>query len=661
MGGRSLPRRVLAGTWNQVKDFGGLGGEATYLWPRWIVLRAVGVVFVLVFAGIIEQGQVMVGPSGLIPLGDFFTQLHATFPHALEAFIRAPSLFWISHGAGMITLLAWGGMIAAVALVLNLWPRMALFGCWVILLSFVTTWGVFSGSQVDQLMLEISLVAIAFAPAGYRPGLGVALPPRPIAVFMIRWLLFRIMLEAGLVKVFSGDPNWMNFTAMDVMNETIPFPTIFGYLDQQLPHAYHVFEILLTYAAEFAAPLLAVFAGRRGRWWAIAFWTAFQAGIQLTNNFGWLNTTSIAAGLLLLDDQMLVAAVRKLRLRRLADFLLARAVRRPPPAIAPWRLYLLRTALWTQCGIGMYAFAMLYFPVMKEDRFPWSLARPFLFLSEGFHSANPYTLYAGLLPERFGIEFDGSNDGGETWRTYEYRYQPQREDRICPFIAPWYPRFEATLQIEATRSTPSDLYRLVAAHLLRRDPAVIALFRRDPFPDRPPTIIRMPAYRLTFTDAATRRATGKFWHKEPEGDYLTMMYLNAPGQVVATSTAADEIRVMAEMGNAKAQGQLGSMYAKGEDVPKDTAEAAKWFRRAAEQGLAEAQAVLGLMYAAGVGVPRDEVEALVWFNLAARAGDPDVLKNRDVLAARVGFQGALAAQQRSQAMLDAIEARKKAK
>ena len=29
VGGRSLPRRVLAGTWNQVKDFGGLGGEAS--------------------------------------------------------------------------------------------------------------------------------------------------------------------------------------------------------------------------------------------------------------------------------------------------------------------------------------------------------------------------------------------------------------------------------------------------------------------------------------------------------------------------------------------------------------------------------------------------------------------------------------------------------
>jgi len=52
---------------------------------------------------------------------------------------------------------------------------------------------------------------------------------------------------------------------MDVMYETSPSPTILGYWAHQLPHAYHVFEIAFTFAAELVAPLLAVFAGRRGR------------------------------------------------------------------------------------------------------------------------------------------------------------------------------------------------------------------------------------------------------------------------------------------------------------------------------------------------------------------------------------------------------------
>ena len=35
------------------------------------------------------------------------------------------------------------------------------------------------------------------------------------------------------------------------------------------------------------------------------------------------------------------------------------------------------------------------------------------------------------------LEFAGSNDGGVTWRTYPFRYKPQREwDRMAPFLAP---------------------------------------------------------------------------------------------------------------------------------------------------------------------------------------------------------------------------------
>ena len=649
-------QRVWTGTWRRGRDFAGATGDATYLWPRWLVLRAVGLVYALIFVGVIRDAQVLIGPEGLTPLERFLELHREKYPSLIEALLHAPSLFWISHGAGTITVLAWGGLLAAVALVLNLWPRMALFACWLIFLSFVTTWGIFSGSQVDVLMLETALLCIPFAPAGYRPGLGVASPPRPLAVFMMRWLLFRIMFESGVVKVITGDEHWRNLTAMDMMYETSPFPTILGYLDQQLPHAFHLGEVALTFAAEFLAPALAVFGGRRGRWVAFAIWVVFQAGIQLTNNFGWLNTSAIALGLLLLDDQMLAGAARRLRLPQAGEFLAAKAVARPWPAIAPWQRYGLGTALWAHFALSLYMFGLIF--GLPGERFPYVLVRPLYLLAEGFRSANPYTLYARVAPARYQIEFEGSDDGGRTWRTYEYWYQPQQLDRIGPFIAPWYPRFEATLQIESTRRPPSTLYRLVAAHLLARDPAVVGLFRRNPFPGGGPTIIRMPTYRFRFTDAATRRATGNFWQKDYEDEYLTMMYLDPQGQIVAAESVADEVRVLAGLGNAQAQGQLGSMYANGDGVPQDSAKALKWFRKAAEQGLAEAQNVLGLMYAAGTGTPRDEGEALVWFNLAARSGNAEARKNLEIAESLVGRAKADAARLRSEVRAVEIEAHK---
>jgi len=521
---------VVRSPWRQVREFAALEGDATFLWPRWIVLRAVGIVYILIFAGIIASGRALVGPEGIAPLPEFFAHQIRTYPSAVEAFLRAPGLFWISAGGGMLAALSWAGLAAAVAVTLNLWPRLALFGCWLIFLSFITTGRFFAATQPDQLMIEAALLCIPFAPAGLRPGLGANSPPRPIALFMARWLLLRIMFEAGVMKLVAGE-QWRNLTAMDVMYETTPFPTILGYLDHQLPHAYHVFEIGLTFAAELAAPLLAVFSGRRGRWIAFALWAAFQAGIELTNNFGWLNGAAIALGVLLLDDQMLAAAASRCKWRRPAALLAARTPPPPVPAIGPWGLWSLRGALGLQFVLTLFFFGVAW--TTPTNALARTVFGPVEYLFGDFHSSNAYPLFEGLPPIRYGLEFEGSNDGGETWRTYPFRYQPQRVDRICPFIAPWYARFEATLEITLNAVPNSPIFAAVATHLLQHDPKVIGLFVRDPFPDRPPMMVRMPVYLLNFTDFATYRKTGRFWRKEYEGDYAPMLYTDDDGKVVS--------------------------------------------------------------------------------------------------------------------------------
>ena len=48
--------------------------------------------------------------------------------------------------------------------------------------------------------------------------------------------------------------------------------------------------------------------------------------------------------------------------------------------------------------------------------------------------------------------------------------------------------------------------------------------------------------------------------------------------------ALQEIRSLAEQGDADAQFLLGFMYAYGKGVAQDFAKAVKWYRKAAEQG-----------------------------------------------------------------------------
>jgi TPR repeat protein len=65
----------------------------------------------------------------------------------------------------------------------------------------------------------------------------------------------------------------------------------------------------------------------------------------------------------------------------------------------------------------------------------------------------------------------------------------------------------------------------------------------------------------------------------------------------------DELRVLAEQGDAEAQNSLGDR------IFGDRAQQARWYRLAAEQGHAEAQMNLGGMFWLGLGVPQSDDEA----------------------------------------------------
>lgn len=619
--------------WQRIKDFSGCGGDATYLMSRWLLLRAVGLVYIIIFLGVIQDQMALAGPQGIVPLADYLKHVADSHTGPVAAFFAAPSLFWISSGETMIRILSFLGLGAALAVVLNLWPRAALFTCWLTFTSFVTTWHVFSGAQLDNLMLEVALLIIPFCPGGFRPGLGEKSPPSALVIFMTRWLLFRVMFESGLIKLIAGDSHWRDFTAMELMYETSPFPTALGFLDHQLPHAYHVLEILFTFFAELIAPILAVVGGRRGRWIAWGAWTIFQAGIQLTNNFGWLNTAAIGLGLLLLDDQMITAATAKFRLSFLSRWLSPRpAELTNPPRSAPrWSRGLLGV------GLGVhFIFSLLM--MARICRLPLSESSPLLRESVNavsvFGSVNAYTLYAQFDPVRYQVEFLGSNDGGQTWRPYEYRYMPQNEKEISPFIAPWFARFDASLQIAVYKGNKDRTIHVVATHLLAANSLVTGQFRRNPFPDKPPTLIRMQGYRLRFTDAATFKKTGRYWTKELAGEYLPPLRLDQRGQILPFDLATGD-RELQRGNHTQAMALFAQLYQEGSTAAGfrlvnvlmrsagsdlDRARAFNVLNQLAQSGEVIAEHNIGVGYEYGIGVTTDLAQAESWYRTAANHG-----------------------------------------
>ena len=60
---------------------------------------------------------------------------------------------------------------------------------------------------------------------------------------------------------------------------------------------------------------------------------------------------------------------------------------------------------------------------------------------------------------------------------------------------------------------------LAQQRLIEGSPAVLGLFRRDPFRGRPPAMVRTVVWQYWFTDMATKRRTGMWWRRRELGPF----------------------------------------------------------------------------------------------------------------------------------------------
>jgi TPR repeat protein len=121
------------------------------------------------------------------------------------------------------------------------------------------------------------------------------------------------------------------------------------------------------------------------------------------------------------------------------------------------------------------------------------------------------------------------------------------------------------------------------------------------------------------------RAMRFWWPLADQGDAraqsnLGVMYAKGLGVRQDYAAAASWYRRAAEQGNANAQSNLGVLCAEGRGIPQDNRAAARWYRRAADQGHGRAQYNLGIICAQGRGLPQDYSAAADWFRKAADQG-----------------------------------------
>jgi hypothetical protein len=448
---------------------------------RSIFLRGLAVIYLIAFASILPQMDGLVGSNGILPANAYLQSLRSDYGAA--AYALFPTLAWISSSDAFLHGLAWAGIVLALLLLFGFVPLPAALGLFLLYLSIDTIGQVFYSFQWDALLLEAGFAALLLTPLGFRPS--YRSPPSNLAVWVLRFLIFRLMFESGLVKLFSGDPTWRNLTTLTYHYETQPLPTPIAWYAHLLPQIVQSLSVIGVFAVELIVPFF-FFTTRRLR--AVAIWITigFQLLIALTGNYTFFNLLTI----------LLCVSIFDVKTER-----------------TPWNV---RFAGLVLISIGFIQLFTM-FGIVANLPEPLSSMD---FRAETYHLVNRYGLFAVMTTSRLEIVIEGSDDGN-AWQPYQFKYKPGEVNRALPWVAPYQPRLDWQMWFAALSNYQNNpWFEGLMFRLLEGRPEVTSLLANTPFPQKPPRFIRAVTYDYHFTDWATRRKTGAIWSRTPAGEFF---------------------------------------------------------------------------------------------------------------------------------------------
>ena len=109
--------------------------------------------------------------------------------------------------------------------------------------------------------------------------------------WLLRWVLFRLMFGAGLIK-WRGDPCWRDLTCLDYYFETQPIPNPLAWYFHWLPASVHRAGVVINHIVELGVPVL-YFAPQPVAAIAGLITIAFQLMLIVSGNLSWLNWLTI--------------------------------------------------------------------------------------------------------------------------------------------------------------------------------------------------------------------------------------------------------------------------------------------------------------------------------------------------------------------------------
>ena len=291
---------------------------ARYAVTAWLFLRLLGFVYLAAFWSLAAQARGLLGEGGILPVRltmDGARAYVSAIHLGVDRFRLLPTLFWWSTSDQFLIASCVTGAVLAFLLIVGIAPVPILAALWIDYLSLSVAGREFLSFQWDALLLETGFLAMLLAPLVVRERRTSLVEPPRLARWLLLWLLFRLMVGSGAIKLASGDPMWSQWTALSVHFETQPLPTPLAWYAQQLPRSITTGLTAAGIAVELLAPFL-VLTPRRSRRLGFGLLAGMQLVIALTGNYAFFNLLTIALCLFLLDDDALGRVVGRCTCRR---------------------------------------------------------------------------------------------------------------------------------------------------------------------------------------------------------------------------------------------------------------------------------------------------------------------------------------------------------
>ena len=198
-----------------------------YWLTRIVLIRALGFVYAAAFLAALNQNDALIGEHGLTPATSLIYAHRAgnAGKDWIQLLILNPTIYWFWEPTAMnLNIASQIGLILSVAIMVMGSANMIIFfALWSLYFSIVSVGQRWYSFGWESQLLETGFLAIFMVPVLSLSRFPKFTRTPVVAVWGYRWLLFRIMIGAGMIKI-RGDPCWRDLTCMHYHYQTQPVP-----------------------------------------------------------------------------------------------------------------------------------------------------------------------------------------------------------------------------------------------------------------------------------------------------------------------------------------------------------------------------------------------------------------------------------------------------